>query len=218
MTKLLTHLTFGILLIGAVACATKKNLSVNNSIPISCSLDGQNIQLDSLMNIKGLNSEIEISKLRFYLGKSTEDKKNIQYYLIDFSDNSTLTIPTQNNLLRPYYYYLGVDSMTNSSGAQGGALDPMNDMYWSWQSGYINLKLEGNIDNMPFTYHLGGFLDGNSAFRSIGLMSSNQTITLELDDFFKRIKESNEHDIMSPSKEACELSSILAESFKIQAR
>ena len=50
----------------------------------------------------------------------------------------------------------------NTSGAQTGALDPMNDMFWTWNSGYVMQKLEGtspqsSVVNNKMEYHIGGF-------------------------------------------------------------
>jgi len=36
-----------------------------------------------------------------------------------------------------------VDSLANVSGAMSNDLDATKGMYWSWQSGFINLKIEG---------------------------------------------------------------------------
>ncbi len=58
---------------------------------------------------------------------------------------------------------LGVDSARNRSGAQTGGLDVAyaSDMYWSWNQGYIFLKLEGASPAAPSTneisYHIGGY-------------------------------------------------------------
>jgi hypothetical protein len=57
-------------------------------------------------------------------------------------------------------YTLGVDSARNVSGAQTGALSPTMGMFWSWNTGYIMLKVEGHSPNSPdgsFAFHLGGF-------------------------------------------------------------
>lgn len=60
-------------------------------------------------------------------------------------------------------FVLGVDSIRNISGAQTGALDTGNDMYWDWNTGYIFFKLEGEYtsNNIPeksgYTIHIGGF-------------------------------------------------------------
>ena len=60
-------------------------------------------------------------------------------------------------------FNLGIDSLTNVSGALGGDLDPTKGMYWTWQNGYVNFKLQGTSDlcNNPkneFEFHLGGYL------------------------------------------------------------
>lgn len=66
-------------------------------------------------------------------------------------------------------YLIGVDSVRNVSGAQEGALDPKEGMFWSWNTGYIFIKIEGtspqSTDNSNLTYHVGGFnrAIGNSA-------------------------------------------------------
>lgn len=59
---------------------------------------------------------------------------------------------------------MGVDSVRNESGAQTGALDPMNGMFWSWNSGYIMIKAEGtspDAESGNFSFHLGGFKGEN---------------------------------------------------------
>ncbi len=57
---------------------------------------------------------------------------------------------------------IGVDSLRNVSGAQTGALDPANDMFWTWSTGYIMLKLEGKspkstLPDSAIVFHAGGF-------------------------------------------------------------
>lgn len=69
---------------------------------------------------------------------------------------------------------IGVDSARNTSGAQTGALDPTNDMFWTWSTGYIMLKLEGTAPRSPLsgkliTYHAGGFKDANATQRRVTL-------------------------------------------------
>ena len=41
-------------------------------------------------------------------------------------------------------FLLGVDSLHNVSGAQTDDLDPAKDMFWTWNSGYVMAKMEGN--------------------------------------------------------------------------
>ncbi len=56
------------------------------------------------------------------------------------------------------------DEWANDCGAQDGALDPANGMYWSWNSGYIFFKLEGfYAGDSVLQYHIGGSREPNSA-------------------------------------------------------
>ena len=62
-------------------------------------------------------------------------------------------------------FLIGVDSLRNVSGAQSGALDVANDMFWDWNTGYIFFKLEGSyvsatVNTSPeaeYSMHIGGF-------------------------------------------------------------
>jgi hypothetical protein len=59
-------------------------------------------------------------------------------------------------------FLIGVDSAKNVSGAQAGDLAPSNAMFWSWSTGYIMIKLEGNSTQANweyFSFHIGGFRD-----------------------------------------------------------
>ncbi|RFS15029.1 MbnP family protein [Emticicia sp. C21] len=95
------------------------------------------------------------------------------YFLIKENDPATKTI----NLAVPKGRYtavtftIGVDSLrsTTDLSQRKGALDisgGMTDgMYWTWNSGYLFLKLEGTCDQAKvdltgqrkFRYHIGGF-------------------------------------------------------------
>ncbi len=100
-------------------------------------------------------------------GSLWEDEES--YYLLDLSDPTSLVLDFTNVPTGTYtkmYLTLGVDSARNVSGAQEGALDPANGMFWSWNSGYIMIKAEGlspQGTGGSFTYHLGGFAGPNKA-------------------------------------------------------
>ncbi|WP_157623121.1 MbnP family protein [Solimonas soli] len=58
-------------------------------------------------------------------------------------------------------FLIGVDAARNSAGAQTGALDPALGMFWTWNSGYIFLKLEGRspqatTPGQRVSWHVGG--------------------------------------------------------------
>lgn len=65
-------------------------------------------------------------------------------------------------------FTIGVDSTRNVSGAQDGALSPSNGMFWSWNTGYIFIKAEGDAPASAtgsFAYHIGGFKDPDNAIQ-----------------------------------------------------
>lgn len=71
-------------------------------------------------------------------------------------------------------FLIGVDSLHSNSGAQSGALDPINGMYWTWNTGYIFLKLEGHSPGSKspghiFEYHIGGFREPTNFLRRVSL-------------------------------------------------
>lgn len=68
-------------------------------------------------------------------------------------------------------FTIGVDKARNLAGAQTGALDPALGMFWTWNSGYIFVKLEGTSPqstaaNKSLTFHIGGIVDPNNTIRT----------------------------------------------------
>jgi hypothetical protein len=94
-------------------------------------------------------------------GKIYEHKDGC--YLINVYDTNEYRILLADVPIRPYVkieFMIGVDSIHNCSGAQSDALDPINGMFWTWNSGYVFLKLEGKspASKSPggiFEYHIG---------------------------------------------------------------
>jgi hypothetical protein len=98
------------------------------------------------------------------------------YFLIDQANagSRTISINTNAGELGQIAFLLGVDSLRNVSGAQGGALDPLNGMFWTWNTGYIMAKFEGNSPvstqpNNKFQFHIGGFSGANNVLQTIVL-------------------------------------------------
>jgi hypothetical protein len=95
-------------------------------------------------------------------------------YLINEADSSTRTI-TLRIVAREFTaisFLIGVDSINNVSGTQTGDLDPLNGMFWTWNSGYIMAKLEATstastAPNNSANYHIGGFRTGQKTSRTI---------------------------------------------------
>jgi hypothetical protein len=107
---------------------------------------------DSVYQVNDSN-KVQIKNLKFYISglELWNDSKQVwkepnSFYLLDFSDSNSLHLllnADQDLAFSKIIFSLGIDSLTHESGAFGGALDPIKGMYWTWQSGYINFKLEG---------------------------------------------------------------------------
>ena len=98
---------------------------------------------------------------------------NYSYYLINEANASSQSLTLDSIPVGEYNaieFVMGVDSTRNVSGAQTGALDPINDMFWTWNSGYIFLKLEGtspSASSNDLTFHIGGFKSPNNTIRTV---------------------------------------------------
>ena len=185
-----------------------------------------------------LNSEVEkysttISNLKFYLcniGFSNIGKENWiekdSYHLLDMEEPESMKIKLQipeNLVANTLFFNLGVDSLTNVSGAMSGDLDPMHGMYWAWQSGYINFKIEGKSDKCParknkFQFHLGGFIAPYSVLQKIILpifIKDEIFVVFDIGELIETVDVSRMYEIMSPRHEAVSMAQKVASLFKI---
>jgi hypothetical protein len=83
------------------------------------------------------------------------------YFLQDFLPNQPNTITLENVPSGNYTsisYLIGVDSLANSTGEHTGDLDPSFGMYWTWNTGYVFLRLKGrhSTANSLFSFDIGG--------------------------------------------------------------
>ncbi|MBK6984369.1 MAG: hypothetical protein IPH32_06260 [Bacteroidetes bacterium] len=96
------------------------------------------------------------------------------YHLIDHSNLASTLITLANVPFANYKaieFMIGVDSARNNSGAQTGALDVSNGMFWSWSTGYIMAKFEGTTSiwcaGQNLKYHIGGFGGANKTMKIV---------------------------------------------------
>jgi hypothetical protein len=125
-----------------------------------------------------------VTVLKYYISniKITKSDNSVfiepnSYHLIDHSDEATLTVNIANVPYGSYKaieFMIGVDSTKSAagSGAQTGALDVANGMYWMWNSGYIMAKMEGTSNqsgatNKNLKFHIGGFSGVNKTMRVV---------------------------------------------------
>ena len=181
---------------------------------------------------KSTADDVIIETLRFYIGqiKLTFADQVVwsenNYYLVDAEDKNSLSLqisPPSDITFDHIEFSFGVDSFTNVSGAYGGDLDPTKGMYWTWQNGYINFKLEGISKACPtrknnFLFHLGGY---NAPFASAQIIQLNVenddafNIGLDIKEFLAAIDLSTQHTLMSPSADAVKLSQLISTLFKV---
>jgi hypothetical protein len=183
-------------------------------------LGGQNLKLSE----PGKNSGTTISVLKFYISNPAFYQKGKEVsrcadgvYLIDASNGKSLvqTVPVPAGIaFDSIGFTFGIDGETNDAGPGEGALDPVRGMYWSWQSGYINFKIEGSRDGVPFTFHLGGFQKPYAAWRTVMLPAGSRQIAVALDvSAFLSAVPKSETTVMSPGEKAMALSDIAVKMF-----
>lgn len=168
-----------------------------------------------------------VSHFSFYKNKQVVFSDTTEAYLLDSEAPNSLQrkikLPTKTEFDEISFFF-GIDGKTNEQGISGGDLDPSNGMYWTWQTGYINMKLEGSCATIPtadhgFQFHLGGFIPPDVSFQPIRLettTSSEILIAIELNEFIKKIKLAEIHGIMSPGELATRLSENAATMFQIK--
>lgn len=116
-----------------------------------------------------------VSNIRFQAKDSSEYvvPQDSTYYLIKQSDptskNIKLRVPA--NEYKAVTFIIGVDSVMSTSDLthRTGALDisggMLDGMYWTWNSGYLFVKFEGDSEQAKvdmtgqhkFRYHIGGY-------------------------------------------------------------
>lgn len=147
----------------------KKSKDGNVSIVFKNTVDGQPIEKDKLIYTNIAGNKYSVSLLKYFVTNvvlvqedGTEYKLN-NYDLIDEFDKEMFSKIEAGNIPGAHYtklkFYVGVDKLRNHEGAQDGDLDPLYNMIWSWNTGYIFLKHEGQIitpigDTAVMQYHI----------------------------------------------------------------
>lgn len=182
-----------------------------------------------------LSDTLEIETFKFYVSNievqyadNTRIKPKNNYHLIDIENPNSLSIPIttkQNILISKVTFNIGVDSTASVSGALAGDLDPSKGMYWAWQSGYINMKIEGKSTSCKtrknqFHFHLGGYMKPNYGLRTVILEALKPVETIEiavdLEKFFSEIELAKINSIMIPGQKAMTMSDLAAKMFTLE--
>ena len=155
------------------------------------------LTLDDAHYKNNLAQDFTVTNFKYYIGKihlkNDKGKEYVsdKYYLIKADDLASQQFELENVPSGKYVsmsFTLGVDSIDNCSGAQSGSLDPVNAMFWSWNTGYIFLKLEGKSPDSKsngniFEYHIGGYQAPNNCIRKITIDMKNKPLRFTAGNF-----------------------------------
>lgn len=144
--------------------------------------------------------------------------------MFDLDEPSSFSITFKNEDFDYLSFSIGIDSSTNVAGILDGALDPIKGMYWAWNSGYINFKLEGTSSKSTekskrFEFHLGGYLAPYQTIQTVHLPIKNNSkdilIGFDILAFMKEIDFNKSSNVMIPGLNAVQISSILPSIFTV---
>lgn len=176
---------------------------------------------------------LQIDVIRFYVSDIQIQYADDTFLKSDTNHLVDIEIPTSQQIplglnhkkeIKKIIFSVGVDSLASVSGALSGDLDPAKGMYWAWQSGYINMKIEGKSTSCKtrknqFQFHLGGYLKPYNALRTIALEPKySQTINVAVDlaNFFSEVSLSQINSVMIPGKRAMQLTDTSVKMFTIE--
>ena len=157
---------------------------------------------------------LRIDELKFYVSNfhfygNTKSLELKEPQLIDLSENGTSTLFQGKDLtgFQKMNFLLGLDSIVNTTDDFSGSLDPVNGMYWAWNSGYIAFKLTGSSNvitenKSQFEFHLGGYRQTKFASQTISL-ANHDLIIIDLKELLtKQIDLKAENHVLLPGKRA----------------
>jgi hypothetical protein len=209
--------------------AQKNNLRFN-IVPVfygeSLKLNKEYISKDSVVITKVETLKFYLSNIKIIRNDKIVFVEKKSQRLLDMENQQTFIFDVKYPNIRfdKISFCIGLDSLTNVSGALAGDLDPTNGMYWTWQSGYINFKLEGYSNkskgrNGKFQYHLGGYQDPFNCLQELTYPLIDQSelkLELAIDKFLSFVNLELDSEIMSPGKKAVLLSEKFKEIFTIR--
>jgi hypothetical protein len=211
--------------------------SKSDALTIHTVLQFNNADIELNKNyVSTTNDTLSFETIKFYLTDfqihykdNSIYKETNSYHLVDIEKPESLNF-TLNNMhskkIESIQFNIGVDSLANVSGANGGDLDLQNGMYWAWQSGYINMKIEGTSKscatrNNKFHFHVGGYIQPNNAMRTINIKYNSNyknqiNLVMDLGKLFSEIHLKETNTIMIPGKEAMKMADLLTTIFSIE--
>lgn len=194
----------GTALLSFAACKKEKQTETPGktygklTVNVSNEIKGNAINFGAREYTNEAGNLYSVNLLKYYISNFTliandNSERNFgNYKLINGMDTATCHFSfdsVTNGTYKAIRFSIGVDSGRNHSGLQEGDLDPINGMIWTWQTGYIFFKHEGQFTSSrgttaPIIFHLGT----DKAFTTIELPvaafqinSNDKTVSLKLD-------------------------------------
>ncbi len=137
--------------------------------------------------------ELKLYLSDFQFEKETRKQVLVGPHFIDLEDPNSLRLfpdfpVAEYQSLR---FHFGLDSSYHVSESVDGPLNPMNGMYWAWNSGYIQFKCTGTSSSIPLTdktfeYHLGGYRQPFETLEYIQIPIKGNTLILDIKPFFEK--------------------------------
>lgn len=226
------------LMIGAMSCSGAFSLHAQEAVTrvflnFVNGVGAEDIEADKTF-VNGWGEEFTVSRFRYYVSNivlsDTINRTKIEfkdlYFLIKENDSlaNVAELPVARGITcHTISFVPGVDSSRNMSGAQSGALDPLNGMFWTWRSGYIMAKFEGRspasaLQHRMFEYHIGGYEGAHKVTDPVKLVLPQAlavtgrdvyiTIRADANNWFK-----GTHDLPIADYPACTAAGPLARQF-----
>jgi hypothetical protein len=186
--KKINLLLFAAFMLAFVACKEEDvpQPTTANTSTVNLNFDNvvgnRDLELDSGVYVNAFEQYFTIAKFNYFISnisfQKTDDTwytlpADSSYFLVKEKDLFSHTLKLNGIPAAEYKairFMLGVDSLRNTMplAQRAGMLDPTAyaaDMYWTWNQGYIFMKLEcwpytakGDTTNrIPYVYHIGGF-------------------------------------------------------------
>jgi hypothetical protein len=174
-----------------------------------------------------------IGKIALHDEESKTKFTDSVYHFLNAEKSNSLKISENISSLKKITsidFEIGVDSTTNLQGAMDGDLDPVNGMYWTWNSGYINFKLEGHSPicksvHHVFEFHIGGYKHPFNTIRTIHLVLKNPIlisqknqldIKINLAEILNSVDLQTQNNIVEPSEQAMQIANHFQKMFSIE--
>jgi hypothetical protein len=209
-------------------------------------MDGQPLMLNTKEYTNAAGETFNVTTHKYFVsnfallkeGSSTPTILEPTYFLVDAAEPRTLSIARiPEGTYTKISFMIGVDSLRNVSGLQEGDLDPAGrakGMYWDWNAGYIQAKMEGrspqsNLVDSSLFFHIGGFSGQYNPLRMVTLelpaamvVAPNKApllqIQSDLGSWFAgppAIRFQDKGQIMAPGKESVSIANSYANGFKV---